>query len=56
MWHSPFNRLSSSPRKNPEECRAFLEHALQEMILAYRQQEREIPPGKALLEQISIVA
>jgi predicted RNase H-like HicB family nuclease len=37
-----------------EECRALLEDALQEMILAYRQQKRELPPGRALLEQIPV--
>ncbi len=37
-----------------EECRGLLEDALREMILAYRQQEKEIPTGRALLEQIPV--
>lgn len=37
-----------------EECRAMLEDALQEMILAYRAQKKEIPTGRALLEQIPV--
>lgn len=37
-----------------EQCRVMLEDALQEMILAYRQQKKEIPAGRALLEQIPI--
>ncbi len=37
-----------------EECRAMLEDALQEMILAYRQQKKEMPVGRALLEQIPV--
>ena len=40
--------------KTLEECRAMLQDALREMILAYRQQNREIPLGGALLEQIPI--
>ncbi|MBE9232754.1 type II toxin-antitoxin system HicB family antitoxin [Cuspidothrix issatschenkoi LEGE 03284] len=35
-----------------EECRAMLQDALQEMIIAYRQQNKEIPTGNSLLEQI----
>ncbi len=31
--------------KTLEECRAMLPDALREMILAYRQQKKEIPPG-----------
>jgi predicted RNase H-like HicB family nuclease len=38
--------------KTLEECRAMLQDALREMILAYRQQKKEIPIGGALLEQI----
>ena len=34
------------------ECRAMLQDALHEMILAYRRQKKEIPVGGALLEQI----
>jgi predicted RNase H-like HicB family nuclease len=40
--------------KDVEECREMLEDALQEMILAYRDQEKEIPLGRALLEQIPV--
>ena len=35
-----------------EECRKMLRDALHEMILAYKQQKKEIPKGGALLEQI----
>ena len=38
--------------KTLEECRAMLQDALREMILAYRQQKKEIPVGGALLGQI----
>jgi len=38
--------------KTLEECRVMLQDALHEMILAYRQQKKEIPQGGALLEQI----
>ncbi|UCE17574.1 MAG: type II toxin-antitoxin system HicB family antitoxin [Gemmatimonadota bacterium] len=37
-----------------EECRAMLKDALSEMIKAYREQEKEIPVGGALLEQVPI--
>jgi predicted RNase H-like HicB family nuclease len=37
-----------------EECREMLQDALREMILAYRQQKKEIPTGRALLEQIPV--
>jgi len=37
-----------------EECREMLEDALHEMIMAYRQQKKEIPVGRALLEQIPV--
>jgi len=37
-----------------EECRAMLQDATREMILAYRQQNQEIPLGSSLLEQIPI--
>jgi predicted RNase H-like HicB family nuclease len=40
--------------KTLEECREMLKDALHEMVLAYRQQEREIPVGGALLEQVPI--
>jgi predicted RNase H-like HicB family nuclease len=40
--------------RNLEECRVMLKDALREMILAYRQQGKEIPPGQSLLEQIPV--
>lgn len=40
--------------KTLEECREMLQDALREMILAYRQQNKEIPTGRALLEQIPV--
>jgi len=40
--------------KTLEECRTMLQDALHEMIIAYRQQKKEIPDGRALLEQIPV--
>jgi predicted RNase H-like HicB family nuclease len=40
--------------KTLEECRDMLQDALQEMILAYREQHKEIPVGRALLEPIPV--
>jgi predicted RNase H-like HicB family nuclease len=40
--------------QNLEDCREMLRDALQEMILAYRQQGKEIPIGNALIEQIPV--
>lgn len=40
--------------KNLEDCRQLLHDALQEMILAYRQQDKEIPLGGGLIEQIPV--
>ena len=37
-----------------EECRAMLRDALHEMVMAYQQQDREIPLGNDLFEQVSI--
>jgi predicted RNase H-like HicB family nuclease len=37
-----------------EICRAMLQDALKEMIIAYRQQNKEIPTGSSLLEQIPV--
>ena len=37
-----------------EECREMLQDALHEMIMAYRQENKEIPIGGALLEQIPV--
>jgi predicted RNase H-like HicB family nuclease len=42
--------------KTLEECREMLKDALKEMLLAYKQQGKEIPPGGGLLEQILIEA
>jgi predicted RNase H-like HicB family nuclease len=42
--------------KTIEACREMLRDALKEMILAYKQQEREIPPGGDLLEQMLVEA
>ena len=39
-----------------EECREMLRDALLEMILAYKQQGREIPLGGSLLEQMPVEA
>ena len=35
-----------------EDCRQMLKDALVEMIEAYREQDKEIPVGGALLEQV----
>ena len=37
-----------------EDCRDMLRDAMREMILAYRQQKKEIPSGTALFEQIPV--
>lgn len=37
-----------------EDCRAMLRDALQEMILAYQQQGKEVPPGNARSEPQSV--
>ena len=37
-----------------EECREMLQDALNEMIIAYRQQNKEIPIGGALFEHIPV--
>ena len=37
-----------------EACREMLEDALHEMIASYRQQNKEIPLGRALLEQMPV--
>ena len=42
--------------KGIDECREMLKDALGEMILAYKQQKREIPAGGGLLEQVLIEA
>ena len=40
--------------KTLEECREMLRDAAAEMIRAYKQQKKEFPVGRALLEQIPI--
>jgi predicted RNase H-like HicB family nuclease len=40
--------------KTLEQCRELLKDALHEMILAYRQQRKEIPLGGALIEQLPV--
>ncbi|MEW6033431.1 MAG: type II toxin-antitoxin system HicB family antitoxin [Chloroflexota bacterium] len=42
--------------KSIEECREMLRDALREMMLAYKQQGREIPLGGDLLEQVPVEA
>ncbi len=42
--------------KTIEECREMLRDALKEMVLAYKQQGREMPPGGDLLEQVTVEA
>ena len=42
--------------KTIEECRESLRDALLEMILAYKQQNREIPLGGDLIEQMLVEA
>ena len=37
-----------------EDCRELLQDALKEMILAHRQQNKELPVGRALIEQIPV--
>ena len=37
-----------------EECRAMLRDALKEMVLTYKELEKEIPLGNALIEQLPI--
>jgi len=40
--------------RNIEECRDMLKDALNEMILAYQQQGKEIPVSGSLFEQIPL--
>jgi predicted RNase H-like HicB family nuclease len=40
--------------KDIENCRLMLRDALQEMVLAYQQQDKELPIGNDLFEQLSI--
>ncbi len=37
-----------------EECRLMLKDALSEMVLAYQQQNKEIPLGNCLIEQVPV--
>ncbi len=37
-----------------DECREMLKDALSEMVVAYRQQEKNFPLGGGLLEQLSV--
>jgi predicted RNase H-like HicB family nuclease len=37
-----------------EDCRKMLRDALNEMVIAYKQMGKEIPPGNALIEQIPV--
>lgn len=40
--------------KTIEECRDLLKDAVHEMVIAYRQQDKEIPVGGALFEQVPV--
>ena len=40
--------------KDLEECRAMLRDALNEMMLAYKELDKEIPLGNALIEQLPV--
>lgn len=40
--------------KTIEECRDLLKDAVHEMVIAYRQQGKEIPVGGALFEQVPV--
>ena len=40
--------------KDIEECRDMLRDALNEMILAYQQQGKELPLGSSLIEQVPV--
>jgi predicted RNase H-like HicB family nuclease len=40
--------------KTLEECRDMLKDALQEMIKVYKEQGKEVPIGRALIEQIPV--
>ena len=40
--------------KSLDDCRELLQDALREMMAAYRQQEKEMPTGGALIEQIPV--
>ncbi len=40
--------------KDIEECRDMLKDALNEMVMAYKQQAKEIPLGSTLIEQVPV--
>jgi predicted RNase H-like HicB family nuclease len=40
--------------KTLEACREMLQDALKEMIKAYRKQKKEMPVGRALIEQMPV--
>jgi len=40
--------------KDLEDCRSMLRDALNEMILAYKELDKEIPLGNALIEQLPV--
>lgn len=43
-----------SEGKNIEECRFMLKDALREMVLAYQQQQRELPLAGGFIEQVPL--
>ena len=40
--------------KDLDDCRAMLRDALNEMVLAYKQQGKEIPSGSSLYEPLAV--
>ncbi|MGK7946906.1 MAG: type II toxin-antitoxin system HicB family antitoxin [Microcystaceae cyanobacterium] len=40
--------------KNLEDCRTSLQDALEQMLLAYQQQSKEIPLGNSIIEPVEI--
>ena len=47
------HRIGVTEGKDLEECRELLQDAVEEMIAAYQQQQKEIPLGGALIEQLA---
>ncbi|HNW93477.1 MAG TPA: type II toxin-antitoxin system HicB family antitoxin [bacterium] len=43
-----------SEGKTLDECREMVQDALREMVAAYRQQKREIPPAGCLIESMPV--
>ena len=37
-----------------DDCREMLQDALREMVSAYKEQNKEIPTGRALIEQLPV--